>query len=56
MKHDLKEHYLHSHLDSFTKYFSDMREGQGGRFCQGIKILGNRYQGRWDMHIMADYC
>ena len=29
---------------------------QGERFHQDIKVMETRYQGRWDVHMMADYC
>ena len=29
---------------------------QGERFHQDLKIMEERYQGRWDVHMMADYC
>ncbi|XP_069697075.1 uncharacterized protein [Periplaneta americana] len=31
-------------------------EEQGERLHQGIQIIEVRYQGRWDRHMMADYC
>ena len=49
-------HYLHSHLECFPEYLGDFSEEQGERFHQDIKTLENRYQGRCDMHMMADYC
>ena len=33
-----------------------MSREQGERFHQDIKIMNCRYQGRWDIHMMADYC
>jgi hypothetical protein len=29
---------------------------QGERFHQDIKEMEKRYQGRWNEHMMADYC
>lgn len=52
----VKVHYLHSHLDSFPENLGDLDEEQGERFHQDIKIMEERYQGRWDNHMMADYC
>ena len=52
----IKVHYLHSHLDRFPKNLGDMSEEQGERFHQDIKTMEDRYQGRWDTHMMADYC
>ena len=31
-------------------------EEQGERFHQDIRTMEERYQGRWDVHMMADYC
>ena len=52
----IKVHYLHSHLDSFPENLGDVSEEQGERFHQDIKTMEERYQGRWDSHMMADYC
>ena len=52
----IKIHYLHSHLDNFPENLGDVSEEQGERFHQDIKIMEERYQGRWDSHMMADYC
>lgn len=52
----IKVHYLHSHLDRFPENLGDFSEEQGERFHQDIKTMENRYQGRWDAHMMADYC
>ena len=52
----IKVHYLHSHLDRFPENLGDKSEEQGERFHQDLKIMEERYQGRWDTHMMADYC
>lgn len=52
----IKVHYLHSHLDRFPENLGDVSEEQGERFHQDIKIMEDRYQGRWDTHMMADFC
>ena len=52
----IKIHYLRSHLDNFPENLGDVNEEQGERFHQDIKIMEERYQGRWDSHMMADYC
>ena len=52
----IKVHYLHSHLECFPENLVDFCEEQGKRFHQDIKTLENRYQGKCDMHMMADYC
>lgn len=52
----IKVHYLHSHLDRFPVNLGDFSEEQGERFHQDLKTMEDRYQGRWDTHMMADYC
>ncbi|KAJ8707600.1 hypothetical protein PYW07_011277 [Mythimna separata] len=52
----IKLHFLHSHLDRFPQNLGDYSEEQGERFRQDIRIMEERYQGRWDSHMMADYC
>ena len=39
----------------FPENFGDTSEEQGQRFHQDIKTMEDRYQGRWDIHMMADY-
>ena len=52
----IKLHCLHSHLDKFPDDLEDVNEEQGERFHQDIKVMEDRYQGRWDSHMMSDYC
>lgn len=52
----IKVHYLHSHLNEFQRNIADLSEEQGERFHQDLKIMEQRYQGRWDEHMMADFC
>ena len=52
----IKIHYLLSLLDCFPTNLGDYSEEQGERFHQDFKTIEERYQGRWDDHIMADYC
>lgn len=52
----LKVHFLFSHLDYFPDNLGDFSEEMGERFHQDIKIMETRYQGRWDVSMMADYC
>ena len=52
----IKLHYLHSHLDKFPDNVGTYSKEQGEQFHQDIKIMEERYQGRWDCHMMADYC
>lgn len=53
---NLKLHFLDSHLDYFPENLGHFSEEQGERFHQDIKEMERRYQGRWDDHMMADYC
>ncbi|CAH2095971.1 unnamed protein product [Euphydryas editha] len=52
----LKVHFLHSHLDYFPDNLGDVSEEQGERFHQDIKEMEKRYQGRWNVSMLADYC
>ena len=52
----LKVHFLHSHLDYFPEDPGKVSEGQGERFHQDMKEMERRYQGYWDVTMMADYC
>lgn len=52
----VKMHFLHSHLDYFPENCGDYSEEQGERFHQDISIMEERYQGRWDVNFLADYC
>jgi hypothetical protein len=52
----LKLHFLSSHLDYFPQNCGDYSEEQGERFHQDIRVMEERYQGRWDVNMLADYC
>ncbi|XP_066993027.2 3'-5' exoribonuclease 1 isoform X1 [Anabrus simplex] len=52
----LKLHFLASHMDYFPQNLGDVSEEQGERFHQDLKDAERRYQGRWDVNMMADYC
>jgi len=52
----VKLHFLHSHLNFFPDNLGDISEEQGERFHQDIKDIEGRYQGRWDVSMLADYC
>ena len=52
----IKVHFLNSHLDKFPANLGDVSDEHGERFHQDIKVMEERYQGRWDTHMMADYC
>jgi len=55
-KMSLKLHFLASHLDYFPPNLGAVREEQGERLHQDLKDVERRYQGRWDVNMMADYC
>ena len=52
----IKLHYVFSHLDYFPENFGDVSKKQGEGFHQDIRTMEERYQGRWDSHMMTDYC
>ena len=52
----IKVHFLNSHFDKFPANLGDVSDEHGERFHQDIKVMEERYQGRWDTHMMADYC
>ena len=52
----VKMHFLRSHLDYFPQNCGDLSEEQGERFHQDIRVMEERYQGRWDVNFLADYC
>ena len=52
----LKIHFLNSHLDFFPDNCGDVSDERGERFHQGIAAMEKRYQGKWDVSILADYC
>ena len=52
----IKVHFLNSHLNRFPENLGDVSDKQGERFHQGIKTMEERYQGRWDIEMMADFC
>jgi hypothetical protein len=52
----VKLHFLNSHLDKFPKNLGAVSDEQGERFHQDLMTMEERYQGRWDINMMADYC
>lgn len=52
----IKIHFLFSHLDQFPVNLGDVSDEQGERFHQDLRDIEERYQGRWDSHMLADYC
>ena len=52
----IKLHFLFNHLEYFPKNLGDVSDEHGERFHQDIKIMEERYQGRWGKAMLADYC
>lgn len=52
----LKVHFLHSHIDYFPENLGAYSEEQGERFHQDVRDFERRYQGKWDVNMLADYC
>ena len=52
----VKMHFLHSHLNYFPENWGDYSEKQGERFHQDITKVEKRYQSRWDVNFLTDYC
>ena len=52
----VKMHFLRSHLDYFPDNCGDYSEEQGERFHQDIRTMEERYQGRWNINVLTDYC
>lgn len=55
-KMSLKVHFLHSHIEYFPENLGAYSEEQGERFHQDVRDIERRYQGRWDVSMLADYC
>ena len=51
----LKLHFMDSRVKYFSENLGDYSEEQGKIFHQDIKVMQQRYQGRWDENMMADY-
>ncbi|GBM32553.1 hypothetical protein AVEN_187143-1 [Araneus ventricosus] len=52
----LKVHFLDSHLDYFPENLGAVSEEQGEIFHQDIKEMERRYQEKWNVSMIADYC
>ena len=52
----IQVHFLNSHLEQFPDNLGAVSDEQAERFRQDIKVMEERYQKRWDIHMMADYC
>ncbi|GBL86818.1 hypothetical protein AVEN_96050-1 [Araneus ventricosus] len=52
----LNVHFLDSHLDYFPENLGALSKEQCERFHQDIKEMERRYQGKWNVSMIADYC
>ena len=44
----IEMHFFHSHLDNLPENSGDVSDTQGERFHQDIKVIEERYPGRWE--------
>jgi hypothetical protein len=52
----LKVHFLDSHLDFFPENLGAVSDEHGERFHQDISNMEKRYQSKWSLRMLADYC
>ena len=52
----LKLHFIHSHLNFFPANLGDVSDEMGERFHQDISGMEKRYQGKWSVSMLSDYC
>jgi hypothetical protein len=52
----LKVHFLDSHLDFFPENLGAVSDEHGERFHPDISNMEKRYQGKWSLSMLADYC
>jgi hypothetical protein len=52
----LKVHFLDSHLEFFPENLGAVSVEHGERFHQDISNMEKRYQGKWSLSMLADYC
>ena len=52
----IKLHFLWAHLEYFPENCGDYSEEMGERFHQDLRTMEQRYQGRWYVSFLADYC
>lgn len=51
----IKLHFPYSHLANFPENLGDFINGQRIRFYKALKAMEERYRGRWDVNVMAEY-
>jgi hypothetical protein len=52
----LKVYFLGSHLDFFPENLGAVSDEHGERFHQNIYNMEKRYQGKWSLSMLVDYC
>jgi hypothetical protein len=52
----LKPQFLESYLDFFTENLGEVRDQHGESFHQDIMDMEKRYQSKWTLSMLADYC
>jgi hypothetical protein len=52
----LKVHFLDSHLDFFPENLGAVSDEHRERFHQDIYNMEKRYQGKWSLSMLANYC
>jgi hypothetical protein len=52
----LKVHFLDSHLDFFPENLGALSDEHGQRIHQDMFNMEKRYQGKWSLSMLADYC
>ena len=55
VKMSIKVHYLFSDFDCFPINLGYLSEEHGEKFHQDIKVMEERHQGRWVVHMMVKY-
>jgi hypothetical protein len=52
----LRVHFLDSHLYFFPENLGVVSDEHGERFHQDISNMKKRYQGKWSLSMLTDYC
>jgi hypothetical protein len=52
----LKVHFIDSHLDFFPENLSTVSDEHRELLLQDISTIERRYQGKWSLSTLADYC
>ena len=50
----LKLHFLHSYLHHIRENLGALSEEQGEKYSQDIEEMERRYEGWWNVSVMAD--